>query len=79
MSDLIKRLRHIRGSFVIPIEAPDVFGWADEAADRIEELEAALDHAEGLLVDQNGLVAEIAALRERVEFWRGQSMDDVND
>ena len=40
MTDLIERLRNVRGSFVIPIEAPDVFGWADEAADRIEELEA---------------------------------------
>ena len=65
---------------------PTITWTEDDAMQRVEELEAenerlreALDHAEGLLVDQNGLVAEIEALRERVEFWRGQSMDDVND
>lgn len=40
MSDLIERLRNVRGSFVIPIEAPNVFGWADEAADELERLTA---------------------------------------
>ena len=33
-------MRDVRGSFVISIEAPDVFGWADEAADEIERLKA---------------------------------------
>ncbi len=42
-SDLIARLRKVRGSFVIPIEAPDVFGWADEAAAALEKTDAELE------------------------------------
>jgi len=40
MTDIVKRLRLIRGNFVIPIESPPIFQWADEAADEIERLTA---------------------------------------
>ena len=36
MTDIVKRLRSIRGSFVIPIESPPIFQWAEDAADEIE-------------------------------------------
>ena len=49
MSDLIERLRGIRGSFVIPIEAPNVFDWADEAADEIERLQARVEELEAVV------------------------------
>ncbi len=39
MSDLIKRLRSIRGNFVIPTDSPPIFKWADEAADALERIQ----------------------------------------
>ncbi len=43
MSDLIKRLRLVRGSFIIPVESPNVFAWAEEAADALERMTADRD------------------------------------
>lgn len=40
MSDIVKRLRSIRGNFVIPIESPPIFQWAEDAANEIDRLTA---------------------------------------
>ena len=65
MSDLISRLRNVRGSFIIDIEAPDVFGWADEAADEIERLRAELKQA-------NAVVERVSKLPDEW-MWKAQS------
>jgi len=39
INDLIKRLRSIRGNFLIPVESPPIFQWADEAADALEQMQ----------------------------------------
>jgi hypothetical protein len=49
MSDLIERLRSVRGSFVIPVECPNVFAWAEEAADALEQKDKRIAELEGAL------------------------------
>ena len=43
MNDLIERLRSIRGNFIIPVESPPLFAWAEEAADALESKDADIE------------------------------------
>ena len=79
MSDLIERLRNVRGSFVIPIEAPNVFGWADEAADELERLTAQRNKAIEAGANEVSYRVELEAENEHLRAALEEGLEVAND